>query len=83
LKEGFSEAKDELAKRKQENIKLADRVQEYKNQDLYTSQNIEILKSEKEFLEEENDRFKERVTALEEEIAEMQLELETASLREK
>lgn len=50
LKEGFSEAKDELTKKKQENIKLADKVQEYKNQDLYTSQNIEILKSEKEFL---------------------------------
>lgn len=45
LKEGLTEAKDELHKKKQEAIKLGDRLQEYKNQDLYTSQNIEILKS--------------------------------------
>jgi chromosome segregation ATPase len=50
LKEGLSEAKEELQRKKQESIKLGDRLQEYKNQDLYTSQNIEILKSEKEFL---------------------------------
>lgn len=48
---------------------MGDKLQEYKNQELYTSQNIEILKSEKEFLEEENDRLKERVIALEEELA--------------
>jgi hypothetical protein len=40
-------------------------VQEQKNQEMYNTQNIEILKSEKEFLEEENDRLKERVTSLE------------------
>jgi len=54
-----------LQRKKQEAIKLGDKVQEYKNLELYTSQNIEILKSEKEFLEEENDRLKERVAGLE------------------
>lgn len=79
----MGEAKEELQKRKQEAIKLGDKLQEYKNQELYTSQNIEILKSEKEFLEEENDRLKERVVGLEEELAEAHLEVETAELREK
>lgn len=45
---------------------------------MYSSQNIEILKSEKEFLEEENDRLKERVAVLEEEATETQLVIETA-----
>jgi hypothetical protein len=40
LKESLNESKDELTKKKQENIKLGDKVQEYKNQELYTSQNI-------------------------------------------
>lgn len=62
-----------MARKKQESIKLGDKVQEYKNQELYTSQNIEILKSEKEFLEEENDRLKERVACLEEELGECQV----------
>lgn len=50
---------------------------------MYNSQNIEILKSQKEFLEEENDRLKERVTGLEEDIAEAQVLVETADIKEK
>jgi chromosome segregation ATPase len=40
LRESVGETKDELQRRKQEAIKLGDRLQEYKNQELYTSQNI-------------------------------------------
>jgi len=40
LKESVAELKEELSKKKSEAIKLADKVQELKNQEMYNTQNI-------------------------------------------
>lgn len=83
LKDNLKDVKEELSKKKLEAIGLADKLQEKTNQEMYNSQNIDILKNEKEFLEEENERFKERVAELEEDITEAKVLIETADLREK
>ena len=40
MKENLNELKEELSKKKNESIKLSEKVQEQKNQEMYNTQNI-------------------------------------------
>lgn len=63
LESNLADFCEELQKKKTEITRLSEKVQLLKNSELYASQTIDTLKVEKEFLEAENEKNKQKASA--------------------